>query len=153
MVCTGNRSVKDIQHPADMGEELKSKASGKGSVNRYEMLTAVDYMSGNNMGFIIFSREKNSITWFAVSEPYRGRGVVERLLKTALRQLNTIKDITVCTFCADYPLGIAARALYKKYGFTVEKSTEHNGFPRSEMMRPASSENRGAGMDLWIAKD
>ena len=49
---------KIFKHPADMGEELKSKASGKGSVNRYEMLTAVDYISGNNMGFIIFSREK-----------------------------------------------------------------------------------------------
>ena len=82
-----------FQHSADMGEELKSKNSGTRAVSRYEMLTAADYMSGNNMGFICFSREKNSITWFAVSEKYRGKGAGERLLKTALRQLNTNKDI------------------------------------------------------------
>jgi hypothetical protein len=57
-----------FQHPADMGAELKAKSSGKGSISRHEMLTAVDYMSGNNMGFILFSRENNEITWFAVSE-------------------------------------------------------------------------------------
>ena len=62
-----------FQHPADMGAELKSKSSGRGAVSRYEMLTAVDYMSGNNMGFICFSRTENCITWLAVSEKYRGK--------------------------------------------------------------------------------
>jgi ribosomal protein S18 acetylase RimI-like enzyme len=47
------------------------------------MLTAVDYVSGKNMGFILFSRTDNCITWFAVSEQYRGKGAGERLLKTA----------------------------------------------------------------------
>ena len=136
----GEQDAKHPTSPADMGEELKLNASGKGSVNRYEMLTAVDYMSGKNMGFILFSREKSSITWFAVSEKYRGKGAGDRLLRTALRQLDTNKDITVCTFCEDYPQGAAARALYKKYGFIVEKPVEHNGFPRCEMTRPASSE-------------
>ena len=132
-----------FQHPADMGAELAAKSSGKGTVSRYEMLTAVDYMSGNNMGFICFSRIDNSITWFAVSEKYRGKGAGDRLLKTALRQLDTNKDITVNTFPADYPQGTAARGLYKKYGFTEEKPIEHDGPPRCEMTRPASTEKRG----------
>ena len=131
---------KLFQHPADMGAELKANASGKGSISRYEMLTAVDYTSGNNMGFIFFSREKNEITWFAVSEKYRGKGVGGRLLKTALRQLDTSKDITVCTFCEDYHQGAAARTIYKKYGFTKEKPAGHNGQPRVEMTCPASVE-------------
>jgi len=128
-----------FQHPTDMGEELKSKASGLGSVGRYEMLTAIDNNSGNNMGFICFSREDNTITWFAVSEKYRGKGAGDRLLKTALGQLDTTKDITVCTFHAGYSHGIAARALYMKHGFTIEKPSEHNGQPRCEMKRPASN--------------
>ena len=45
-----------FQHPVDMGAELVTKSSGRGTVSRYEMLTAVDYMSGSNMGFICFSR-------------------------------------------------------------------------------------------------
>jgi len=132
-----------FQHPADMGAELKSKSSGKGAVGRYEMLTAVDYMSGSNMGFICFSRTENSVTWFAVSEEYRGKGAGDRLLKTTLRQLDTNRDITVNTFPADYPQGTAARALYKKYGFTEEKPFIHDGLPRCEMRRPADSRKRG----------
>jgi len=121
-----------FQHPDDMGEELRSGNRGKGAVGRYEMLTAVDYMSGKNMGFICFSRSNNEVTWFAVSEQYRGKGAGDRLLKTALSQLDTGKDITVCTFCEDYPQGTAARALYRKHGFTIEKPTTHNDLPRSE---------------------
>jgi len=131
-----------FQHPADMGAELKSKSSGKGSVSRHEMLTAVDYMSGNNMGFICFSRIDNAITWFAVSERYRGKGAGKRLLKTTLRQLDTNKDITVNTFPADNLQGVAARALYLKYGFTEERLFEHEGLPRSEMKRPADDKKR-----------
>ena len=76
-----------FQHPADMGAELKSNSNGFGTVSRYEMLTAVDYMSGSNIGFICFSRTKNCITWFAVTEPYRGKGAGDRLLKTAMGSL------------------------------------------------------------------
>jgi len=136
-----------FQHPADMGAELRSKNSGMGAVGRYEMLTAVDYMSESNMGFIVLSREKNSITWFAVSEKYRSKGVGGRLLKTALRQLDTNMDITVCAFRDDYPPGAAVRAMYKNHGFTGEKPCTHNvhgmDLPRSEMTRPAASEKRG----------
>ena len=131
-----------FQHPTDMGAELKINESGKGSISRYEMLTAVDYMTGNNMGFILISRINNQIAWFAVSEKYRNKGVGGRLLKTALRQLDTNKEITVMTFCNDYPQGAAARILYKKYGFTEEKPAEHNGQPRVEMTRLATSEKR-----------
>jgi len=132
-----------FQHPADMGEELRSGKRGFGSAGRYEMLTAVDYMSAVNMGFICFSRKDNSITWFAVSEKYRGKRAGDRLLKTALRHLDTDKDITVTTFTADYPQGTAARKLYNRYGFTEEKPTDQNGFPRSLLTRPATSEKRG----------
>jgi len=132
-----------FQHPADMGTDPEFVAGCQRAVNEYKVLTAVDYMSGDNMGFISFSRNRNSISWFAVSEKHRGRGAGNRLLKTALRQLDTNKDITVNTFCADCPQGTAARALYKKYGFTEEKPFTHDGLSRCEMKRPASSEKRG----------
>jgi len=49
-----------FQHPADMGAELKSKSSGKDAVGRHEMLTAVDYMSGEYLWFIEQMREELS---------------------------------------------------------------------------------------------
>lgn len=132
-----------FQHPADMGKAPEFVSYAQSKASKYEVLTAVDYMSGDNMGFIGFSRTYNRISWFAVFKKYRGKGAGGRLLKTALRQLDTSKDITVTTFTADYPQGRAARALYKKYGFTQEKPAVHNGLPRCEMKHPASFEKRG----------
>jgi diadenosine tetraphosphate (Ap4A) HIT family hydrolase/predicted GNAT family acetyltransferase len=107
------------------------------------MLTAVDYMSGNNMGFICFSRTENKTSWFAVSEKYRGKGVGSRLLKTALRQLDTNKDVSVDTFVEGYAPGMAARALYEKFGFVEMNLFEFDGNPRCTMVCPASDEKRG----------
>ena len=132
-----------FQHPADMGKDPEFISYAKNKIDKYEVLTAVDYMSGKNMGFIGFSRTNNRISWFAVSEQYRGKKAGDRLLKTALRQLDTNKNITVNTFPDDYPQGIAARALYKKYGFTEEKLFIHDGLSRCEMTRLASTEKRG----------
>ncbi len=132
-----------FQHPADMGTDPEFISYTRSKVNNYEVLAAVDYMSGNKMGFIGFSRTNNHISWFAVSGQYRGKGAGERLLKTALRQLDTNKDITVITFLDGYSQGVAARTLYKKYGFTEERLIIHDNLPRCEMKRPASTEKRG----------
>lgn len=109
----------------------------------YEALTAVDYMSAVNMGFIGFSRANSRVSWFAVSEKYRSRGVGSRLLKTALRQLDTNREITVTTFRDNYAPGAAARIVYGKFGFVEKELTEHDGLPRSLMVLPASNEKRG----------
>lgn len=132
-----------FQHPDNMGADPQFVAYVQSKTSKCEALTAVDYMSGSNMGFIGFSRTMNRISWFAVAKRYRGKGAGDRLLKTALRQLDSTRDITVVTFTEDDPQGTAARILYRKYGFTVEKAVMHDGMPRCEMMRPASNEKRG----------
>ncbi|MCL2697906.1 MAG: GNAT family N-acetyltransferase [Oscillospiraceae bacterium] len=132
-----------FEHLADMGADPQFMAFAESAVGKYEALTAIDYMSGLNMGFIGFSRQNNSILWFAVSEKYRGKGAGNRLLKTALRQLDTNKDITVTTFREDYPSGKAARVLYENFGFVESKLLMYDGLPRCEMTRQASPEKRG----------
>ena len=132
-----------FQHPADMGADAEFIAYAKNKTVKYEALTAVDYMSGDCMGFIGFSRTNNRISWFAVSEKYRGKGAGERLLKTALRQLDTNADITVTTFVDGYEPGTAARTLYKKHSFTGEKPVTHDGLQRSLLTRSATDEKRG----------
>lgn len=132
-----------FQHPADMGIDPQFISYTRSAVEKYAVLTAVDYMSGANMGFIGFSRTKNSVSWFAVSERYRGKEVGGRLLKTALRQLDTHRDITVITFQNDYLPGMSARAVYEKFGFMENRIFIHDGLPRCEMVRSASEEQRG----------
>lgn len=143
--CTLATEVSQIfQHPGDMGTDPEFIAYAQSKVSKYEALTAVDYMSGENVGFIGFSRTNNRISWFAVSEKYHNRGIGGRLLKTALRHLDATREISVITFCDDYLPGVPARALYIKYGFIDRKQIRHKGIPRSLMVRPATNEKRGA---------
>lgn len=134
-----------FRHPADMGKDTEFISYAKSKVSKYEALTAVDYMSGNNMGFIGFSRTHNRITWFGVSAKYRGKSVGSRLLKTALRQLNHSKLITVETFLEGYEPGMPAKNLYRKFGFVETESNlvgPHN-LPICRMSADLSSEKRG----------
>ena len=128
-----------------MGADPEFISYAQKAVSEYKALTAVDYMSGNNMGFISISRNRNSIAWFAVWEQYRGKGAGSRLLKTALRQLNHTMPITVETFRDGYPLGVPARNLYAKYAFIETESnlTGPHGVPNCRMTVNLSGEKRG----------
>ena len=132
-----------FQFSGDMGADPEFTAHAQGKISKYEALTAIDYISGANMGFISFSRTNSRISWFAVFEKYRNKGAGGRLLKTALRQMDTAREISVTTFCSDYLPGVPARAAYAKYGFLERELTTHDGLPRSLMVRPVSEEKRG----------
>ncbi|MCL2079463.1 MAG: GNAT family N-acetyltransferase [Oscillospiraceae bacterium] len=111
-----------MRHPADMGKDPELMSYAKNKTSKNEALTAVDYMSNQNMGFIGFSRTFNRITWIGVSEKYRGKSVGNRLLKTALRQLDHTKPITVETYPEGYEPGVPAKNLYRKFGFIETES-------------------------------
>ena len=64
-------------------------------ITKHEALIAVDRMSNECLGIIGFSRTNNRISWFAVTEQYRNKGIGTRLLNMSLRQLNTSLNITV----------------------------------------------------------
>ena len=134
--CALATEVSDIfQHPRDMGADKEFIAYVQNKVSKQEALTAVDDTSGENMGFVGFSRGKNRISWLAVSGKYRGKGAGDRLIKAALRQLDTDREITLSTFLSDYMPGLAARALYEKYGFEESGLTEYNGHSGCVMTR------------------
>lgn len=98
------------------------------------------------MGFIGFSRTHNRITWFAVSKACRGKGVGGRLLKTALRQLDHARPVTVETYPEGYEPGVPAKNLYRKFGFAETESnlTGPHGLPVCRMTLDLSAEQRGA---------
>lgn len=134
-----------FRHPDDMGQDLEFRSYAQSKLSKFEALTAVDYISGKSMGFIGFSRTYNRITWFGVFEKYRNKGVGLRLLKTALRQLDNKKLITVETYPEGYEPGIPAKNLYRKVGFieTENNLTGPHGVPICKMMVDLSNEVRG----------
>ncbi|GHV06077.1 hypothetical protein FACS1894217_04070 [Clostridia bacterium] len=134
-----------FRHPDNMGKDQEFIHDTQKWISEYEALTAVDYMSGANMGFIGFSRNKNSIEWLGVSAKYDKRGVGSSLLQTALRQLNHKNPITVVTHPDGYEPGIPAKNLYRKFGFMeTEKSIiGKKGLTFCRMTADLSAEKRG----------
>ena len=137
-------TVAEIFGAPDMPESNSFCEYMDSKISKYEALTAVDRISGKCLGFIGFSRTNNRISWFGVLENKRSRGIGSRLLKTALRQLDTTKEITVTTFCKNYQPGLPARMVYERFGFVDKEQIEHEGQPRSLMSRPSSDEIRGS---------
>lgn len=143
-----------FRHPDDMGQDPEFCSYVQSKSGKFEVLTAVDYISGKNMGFIGLSRTHNRITWFGVFEKYRGKGVGSRLLKTALRHLDSKKPITVETFPEGYEPGVPARNLYKKFGFAETESNliGPHGASICKMTVDLSNEVRGGSFHYRYLK-
>jgi diadenosine tetraphosphate (Ap4A) HIT family hydrolase/GNAT superfamily N-acetyltransferase len=135
--------VAEIFGAPDMPKSESFGSYADSKIANYEALMAVDRMSGKALGVIGFSRANNRISWFGVFENRRGKGIGSKLLQTALRQLDTTREISVVTFRSDHAPGVPARAVYEKFGFAETSLTEHDGQPRSVMTRPPSDEKRG----------
>ena len=81
------------------------------------------------VGVLLISKKHNMICCLAVAPEYRRNGIASLLLKKALSELDRFRDITVTTFRDNDEKGIAARALYKRFGFAEEKLMVENDYP------------------------
>ena len=81
------------------------------------------------VGVLLFSRNRNMICCLAVDPEHRKQGLASALLRKALDELDTSREITVSTFRENDDKGIAPRALYKKFGFREGEMTEEFGYP------------------------
>ena len=81
------------------------------------------------VGVLLLSKKHNMICCLAVAPEYRRNGIASLLLKKALAELDSTRDITVTTFRDNDEKGIAPRALYKRFGFTEEKLMIENDYP------------------------
>ena len=107
-------------------------------IARHEALVVCDEKQSDELiGLIAFSHNNNAISWFAVFEKHRGRGIGTRLLAQALNELDSKKEISVITFREDNEAGNPARKLYQKFGFKdFDTNYFHDGHPRCVMKRP-----------------
>ena len=84
---------------------------------------------GKVVGVLLISKKHNMICCLAVAPEYRRNGIASLLLKKALAELDSSRDITVTTFRDNDEKGIAPRALYKRFGFAEEKLMIENDYP------------------------
>jgi len=91
---------------------------------------------GAVIGVLLFSPRLHQLSCMAVHPEYRGRGIGSVLVS---RMLELVPGtVSVRTFREGDPLGVAARAMYAKFGFEPGELTEDNGHPgqRHILTRP-----------------
>ena len=80
-----------------------------------------------SLGVLLFSNENSELCFLAVDVEHRRQHVAENMVLYMLSKMDTHSDISVTTYCEGVPEGVAARAFYKRIGFTEGKLTEEFG--------------------------
>lgn len=95
-------------------------------------ICAVD--AGHVVGTLLFSKENHMLCFLAVDPSRRRQHIARQMVTFMLTQMEEEKDITVTTYREGDPNGIAARAFYKRLGFSEGKLTEEFGCPIQEFV-------------------
>ena len=93
---------------------------------------AVD--AGRVIGTLLFSRENSVLCFLAVDPIYRRQHIARQMVDFMLTQMEEGKDISRITYQESDPNGQAARAFYKRLGFSEGKLTEEFGSPVQEFV-------------------
>ncbi len=106
-----------------------------GHIAREEALCIKD--GDRVIGVTLVDRRENRILCLAVSPDYRRCGLATRLLIATVEGLDRRRAVTVRTFRADDPRGVAPRALYARCGFTEGALGRRGGYPVQTFILPA----------------
>lgn len=101
-------------------------------IQSYSAICAVD--AGNIVGALLFSKENSVLCFLAVDPAHRRQHIARQMVDFMLTQMDVGKDITVTTYRESDANGIAARAFYKRLGFSEGKLTEDFGCPVQEFV-------------------
>ena len=130
---------KDIESWMNLVKKVNDSFPGldtKDALNDHKN-TVLDFMNrgsaicakeqGEIVGVLLFSNENSELCFLAVDVEHRRQHVAENMVLYMLSKMDTHSDISVTTYCEGVPEGVAARAFYKKIGFTEGKLTEEFG--------------------------
>ena len=95
-------------------------------------ICAVD--AGNIVGTLLFSKENSMLCFLAVDPACRRQYIARQMVAFMLTQMDAGKDITATTYREGDPNGIAARAFYKRLGFSEGNLTEEFDCPVQEFI-------------------
>lgn len=91
-------------------------------------------IGGRIVGTLLFSREDHMLCFLAVDEKHRRQHIAESMVSYMLDLLGPGKNIVVTTYREGAPEGVAARAFYRRLGFTEGRLTEEFGSPVQEFV-------------------
>lgn len=89
---------------------------------------------GSIVGVLLFSKENSMLCFLAVDPRCRRQHIAEKMVSLMLTLMEPERDIVVTTYREGVPEGIAARAFYKRLGFSGGKLTWEFGSPVQELI-------------------
>lgn len=89
---------------------------------------------GEIVGALLFSRENNMLCFLAVDAEHRRQHIAEKMVSYMLTRMDSRRDVSVTTYRDGVSEGTAARAFYKRIGFTEGALTEEFGSPVQEFV-------------------
>ena len=89
---------------------------------------------GEIVGTLLFSSENHVLCFLAVDAQHRRQHIAERMVAYMLTKMEPHSDISVTTYREGVPEGAAARAFYRRMGFTPGRLTEEFGSPVQEFV-------------------
>ncbi len=89
---------------------------------------------GKIAGALLFSKECCTLCFLAVDPEFRRQHIAEKMVRYMLAFLDKERDVTVTTYRKEAPEGAAARAFYKRMGFTEGRLFEEFGSPVQEFV-------------------
>ena len=96
---------------------------------------AIRAKSGGRMvGILLFARAEQMLCFLAVAPACRRQHIAEKMVSLMLTLMEPERDIVVTTYREGVPEGIAARAFYKRLGFSGGKLTWEFGSPVQELI-------------------
>lgn len=98
-------------------------------IAKKEAIMAVEKANSDCLGIIAFSRNKNRITFFAVSHKAHFESVSKLLIDYALCHLDTNKQIIVNIIKSKAEILCKEREIFSDYGFIYSNSELENGVP------------------------
>lgn len=90
---------------------------------------------GEIVGVLLFSREDSVLCFLAVDAEHRRQHIAEEMVRYMLTKMDPLREISLTTYRDGVPEGAAARAFYKRMGFTEGALTEAFGSPVQEFVR------------------
>lgn len=125
--------VRDAFPGMETPEALEAhRQTVRGFMTRGEAVCAIE--NDCVVGALLFSVEDNELCFLAVDPAFRRRHIAADMTAFMLQRLDPNRNVTVTTYRADDPAGAAARAFYKKLGFTEGALTEAFGSPVQELV-------------------
>ena len=91
-------------------------------------------IDGRIVGTLLFSKDDHILCFLAVDEAHRRQHIAENMVAYMLTMMESGKDIVVTTYREGVPEGVAARAFYRRLGFTEGRLTEEFGSPVQEFV-------------------